>query len=140
MNTGELTADQLERIQESLARVPFARLIGIEFQNARPGIASLVLEVRGELKQNNGVVHGGAIASLIDTAAAIALISQFAQGERATTVDLTISYLRPLLAGRVTATAKVLRSGRRLIAASAEVVDETGNLIATALTSYIRLL
>jgi uncharacterized protein (TIGR00369 family) len=139
MKSSELTQEQLERIQQALALVPFAHLIGIRFERAGQGVATLALDVRDELKQNNGVVHGGAIASLIDTATAIAIISALAPGDWATTVDLTISYLRPLLKGRAIATAKVLRAGRRLIVASAEVVDAGGTLLATALTSYIKI-
>jgi len=139
MKTAGLTQEQLERIQRALALVPFAHLIGIEFERAGQGMATLGLDVREELKQNNGVVHGGAIASLIDTATAIAIISELGPEERATTVDLTISYLRPLLKGRAIATARVLRTGRRLIVASAEVMDAGGNLLATALTTYIKI-
>jgi uncharacterized protein (TIGR00369 family) len=89
--------------------------------------------------QNHGVIHGGAIASLIDSATAFAIISLLAPKEKVTTVDLTISYLRPLTDGRITAVAKVLRAGRRLIVVSAEVVSNDGKLAATALSTYIKL-
>lgn len=139
MKTGKLTAEQRSRIENALDNVPFAKLIGIGLEEVGAGEATLGLDVREELMQNNGVVHGGAIASLIDTAAAFAIISLLPANERATTVDLTISYLRPLTSGRAQCNARVLRPGRRLIVVSVELLDETGTLVATALTTYLKL-
>ena len=134
-----LSASQQRRIEAALQNVPFASLVGIEFESASPGVASMTLEVRDVLRQNNGVVHGGAIATLIDSVAAFAVIPLLADDETATTVDLTISYIRPLISGTATASARVLREGRRVIALSAEVFDGSGNLAATGLTTYLRL-
>jgi acyl-CoA thioesterase len=139
MTEGKITAAQLRRIQKAIDTVPFARLLGIEIDEVSSGTATLGLTIRKQLTQNHGVVHGGAIASLIDTATAFAIISLLAPGERVTTVDLAISYLRPLTEGRVTAVARVLRSGKRLFVVSAEVLDKDGKLASTALTTYIKL-
>ena len=139
MIEGKLTAGQLRRIKTALQKVPFAKLLGIELEDVEVGAATLALDIRTDHKQNHGVVHGGAVASLIDTAAAFAVISVLPTDERATTVDLTISYLRPLTKGRTKCTAKVVRAGRRLIVVSASVVDDSGTLVATALTTYIKV-
>jgi uncharacterized protein (TIGR00369 family) len=139
MTGRKLTAAQTRRIQKAVASVPYAHLLGIELDEISPGTATLGLKVRKELTQNHGVVHGGAIASLIDTAMAFAIISLLAPREKVTTVDLTISYLRPVAAGRMTATAKVVRSGRRLFVVSADLFSEDGKLASTALSTYIKL-
>ena len=138
MSEGQITAAQLRRIKEALATVPFARLLGIELEDIASGTATLAVTVRKELTQNQGVVHGGAIASLIDTATAFAIISLLAPKEKVTTVDLAISYLRPVMSGRLKAVAKVVRAGRRLFVVSAEVFDTQGKLITTALSTYIK--
>jgi uncharacterized protein (TIGR00369 family) len=135
----ELTEEQRGRVHEALNSVPFARLMGFELEHVEPGLAVMSLEIRDDLKQNHGVVHGGAIASLIDTATAFAIILLLAKDERCTTVDLTVNYLRPLTAGRATAKARVLRAGRRVVVVSADVLDDDKNLTATALSSYLRL-
>ena len=137
-NTG-LTAAQKRRIQKAAKSVPYARLLGFELDEVSPGAATLGLKIRKDLMQNHGVVHGGAIASLIDTATAFAIIPLLNPEERVTTVDLTISYLRPITKGRVTALARVVRAGRRLFVVSAEVKGEDGKLAATALSTYIKL-
>jgi uncharacterized protein (TIGR00369 family) len=139
MKAGKLDPEQLERVSTALASVPFANLLGIELEEIDAGIATLGFEIKPELKQNHGVVHGGAIASLIDSATAFAIISLLPPDEHATTVDLTISYLRPLTHGRAHAVARVIRSGKRLLVVSAELFDDAGTLAATALSTYIKI-
>ena len=138
-NDAPLTPDEEGRIREAFERVPFAHLLGIELGEIRRGTATLYLEVRDDLRQNNGVVHGGVIASLMDTAAAFALLTLLEAHQTSTTVDLTVHYLRPLLKGRATAEARVLRAGRRIMTIKVDILDETRTLAATALTSFIRL-
>jgi uncharacterized protein (TIGR00369 family) len=70
---------------------------------------------------------------------AFAIITLLAPGEKVTTVDLTVSYLRPLTQGRITARARVVRSGRRLFVVSADVLGNDGILASTALSTYIKL-
>lgn len=139
MSENELNEARVMRIHEAFASVPYAKFLGLELGEMKPGEASLHLEVRDELRQNQGVVHGGAVASLIDTASAFAVVTQLEPHERVTTTDLTIHYLRPVTAGRLTATARTVRAGRRLFVLSVEVMDDQQKLIATAVTTYIKL-
>jgi uncharacterized protein (TIGR00369 family) len=134
-----LSSDEERRIREAFERVPFAHLLGIELGEMRRGEATLYLWVREELRQNNGVVHGGVLASLMDTAAAFAILTLLEADQTFTTVDLTVHYLRPLLAGRATAQARVLRAGRRILVITVDILDESKSLAATAVTSFIRL-
>jgi uncharacterized protein (TIGR00369 family) len=135
----DLSDEHLAAMQSALDRVPFASLLGIELRAAKRGSVTLAMTVRDELRQIHGVLHGGATASLIDTATAFAIVSQLPHAEKFTTVDLTVNYLRPLTQGAVTARARVIRAGRRLLTVSAEVFDDAGNLAAIAVSTYIRL-
>ncbi|HMF56436.1 MAG TPA: PaaI family thioesterase [Pyrinomonadaceae bacterium] len=138
--TGENVAQQrVEQIHEAFSSVPYARLLGIEIGAIEHGAATLHMKMRDELLQNRGVLHGGATASLIDTASAFAILTLLDEGESTTTVDLTVHYLRPVTEGRITARARVLRAGRRMITVSVEVTNDSEALIATALTAYLRL-
>ena|SRR5688572_29226919 len=134
-----LNESQQERVEQAIRAVPFAKFLGIELESIEPGRATMSLQIREELKQNVGVVHGGVVASLIDSATAFAILPLLKDDERTTTVDLTISYLRPLINGRISATAKVVREGGRIVVLSAELHDDQGNLAATALSTYIKL-
>ena len=139
MSENQLDEERMTRIREAFASVPYSRLVGIELGEMRSGEANLHLDIRDELKQNQGVVHGGAVASLIDTAAAFAVVTRLESGERVTTTDLTIHYLRPITSGRITATARIVRGGRRLLVISVEVTNSQHVLVATAITGYIKL-
>jgi uncharacterized protein (TIGR00369 family) len=134
-----LTEAELQRVHQLFQRVRYARLIGIEVDEVNRGLVKMHLDVRDELRQVNDVLHGGSVASLIDTAAAFAVITLLEPAQRATTSDLTIHYLRPLASGRVSAEARVLRSGRRLLVVAVEVFGDSQSLAATAITTYIRL-
>ena len=134
-----LTEGQIERLEAAAHALPFVSLLGIKLEAAEPGSAVMSMAVRDELKRDHGVVHGGAIATLIDTCTAFAIIPLLAEDEHSVTVDLTISYLRPLTTATATASAKILREGRRIIVLSAEVLDHEGNVAATALSTYLRV-
>jgi uncharacterized protein (TIGR00369 family) len=134
----KLSADELARLREAFAQVPYARLLGMEFVGAVRGAATFALEVREGLTRMGGIMHGGALASLLDTAAAFAVHTLLEPGARTVTVDLTVHFLRPVSTGRVEARARVLREGRRIVIISAEATDQTGLLVATATTTYLR--
>lgn len=135
----ELSGEHLEKLHTALRNVPFAKLLGIELLAAEHGAVTLGLRIRDDLRQIHGVLHGGAIASLIDTATAFAIVTQLTRPEKFTTVDLTVNYLKPLKDGTATAQARVVRAGRRLLTVTAEVRDDAGSLAAMAVSTYIRL-
>lgn len=130
---------KLARARDAFAAVAYAKFLGLQLGDIGDGDVSIHLDVRDELKQNQRVVHGGAVASLIDTASAFAVLTQVEVDERATTTDLTIHYLRPITSGRMTARARVVRGGRRLFVLSVEVRNDRDALVATAVTTYIKI-
>jgi acyl-CoA thioesterase len=99
----------------------------------------LSLEVRKDLLQLQGVMHGGAIASLIDTAVAFAIVGASEPDDRFTTVEMKVNYLSAIREGRVIADARLIRDGRRIIVAECDVFDSKGRLAAKGLLTYIRL-
>ena len=122
----------------TLDHVPFARLLGIEVDSVEPGHAVLSMQLRHEHMRNNAIAHGGVIATLIDSAMAIAIMALLEENERTVTVDLTIHYLRPVPEGSAKASARVVRAGRRVVTVSAELFDGDGKLAATAISTYLR--
>jgi len=123
----------------TLDDVPFARLLGIEVDSLEAGHAVLSMKMRDDLKRNGGIAHGGAVATLIDSAMAFAIVQTLDENEHTVTVDLTIHYLRPLTEGTARASARIVRAGRRVITVSAELFDHNNKLAATALSTYLRL-
>lgn len=139
MSEKTITEAQRQAAAETIKKAPFPALLGLELADLKYGEATLKLKMRRELEQPYGILHGGATATLIDTAMAFACVTCLADGEKTTTVDLTVHYLRPHSAGAVFCTAKVVRAGRRMMTVSAEVVNEEGKLIATSLSTYAKI-
>ena len=134
-----LSPAQFQELRETLDQVPFARLLGIALVAAGRGTATLRLPITDQLRQIHNVMHGGAVAALIDTATAFAIVPLMGRQQKFSTVDLTVNYLQPLKQGSATAQARVLRFGGRLITVAADVFDDAGNLSATALSTYAKL-
>jgi uncharacterized protein (TIGR00369 family) len=135
----KITPERERLIQEKFQINHFPRLLGIEIDSVEEGRAVLSVEVRTELKQLQGVMHGGAIASLIDTAVAFAIVGASEPEDRFTTVEMKVNYLSAIREGRVTAEARLIRDGRRIIVAECDVFDDKGRLAAKGLLTYIRL-
>jgi uncharacterized protein (TIGR00369 family) len=135
----EITQEHKQRAAEAIENLPLSRLLGMEFVDLQPGEAVLRIEMRDDLRQPFGVLHGGVTATLIDTAMAFAIRTMLSETEPTASIDLTIHYLRPHTAGQAICTARVVRPGKRIFTVSAEVANEDGRLIATALSTYTKL-
>ena len=136
MSDAEISSDEFARLREAFARVPYARLLGLEFVGAERGAARFALDAREDLTRMGGILHGGAIVSLLDSAAAFAVLTLLEPGTNTVTVDFTVHFLRPVSAGRIEASARVLRRGRRVAILCVEATDRDGLLVATATTTY----
>ena len=81
-----------------------------------------------------GSVHGGVLATLLDTAAGCSVHSTLAPGELYTSLDLTVKFLRPVTveSGRLRCEGSVLQRGRRTALAQAQLYDAEGRLVAHA--------
>jgi uncharacterized protein (TIGR00369 family) len=112
------------------------RMFGYELESLGAGSAVMSMRVRARHKQIHGVVHGGILASLADTAGAMAAYPMLPRGTRLATVEIKISYLEPVDRGPIFAESRVLRLGRTLVIAECEIIDADGNLAAKALMTF----
>ena len=120
-----------------LPPAPMVELVGLRLELADEGRVIFSM-LPAEFQYNTmSVVHGGAIATLVDTALGCAVLSTMPQGASHTTVELHMNFVRPVTAatGRIACEAIVLHSGRRIATAEAKVRDEAGNLYAHASTT-----
>ena len=135
----EITDERKQRAATALHNLPFAKLMGMQLVDIRPNEAVIKIDMRDDLRQPSGVLHGGVTATIIDTAMAFAVRTHLADHEFTATIDLTVHYLRPHTEGIFTCTAKIVRAGKRIFTVSADVENEDGKLIATGLSTYTRL-
>lgn len=110
--------------------------MGFEVEKLYPGGAVLGMITEEHHRQIHNVMHGGVIAALADTAAAIAAYTVVPRGTEVVTVELKINYLLPVGGGKVTAKGKVLRAGRNFIVVECEVSNQRGELAAKALMTF----
>lgn len=135
----EITDEQKRHAASVISELPFARLMGMRLVDLREGEAVIELEMRNDLRQPSGVLHGGVTATIIDTAMAFAMRTYLPKDANAATIDLTVHYLRPHLSGPISCSAKVVRAGKRIFTISANVFGNEGKLIATGLSTYTRI-
>ena len=121
-----------ERMKESQAIAHF----GFDVEMVEKGRAVFQLDVQPHHKQIHGVVHGGVLAALADTTAAIAAYTSVPKGTEIATVELKINYLEPVPGGRIKADGRVLRAGRNFVVAECEIFNENGSLAAKALLTF----
>lgn len=103
---------------------------------AHDGEAVYEADVDASLHNPTGRLHGGVLAGLADAAMGAAFLSLGGDG---TNTDLDLRFLRPVDAGRLTATARTLRRGRRLSILTCEIHDDRGRLVATAQSQFLAL-
>lgn len=127
-------------MREFVPASPFVRHVGIELIDVADGRAELSLAFHDDLVTIGRVVHGGAIATLIDTAAMAAAWggAEVPEQPRGATVDLSISFLAPAEGRALTAAARVVRRGRRLVNVQVDVSadDDPDTRVAIAIVTY----
>ena len=121
-----------KRLKESRA----TQLLGFSLEAVESGRAVLRMDIRERHKQLHGVVHGGILAALADTTAAIAAYTMIPKGKELATVEMKINFLLPIADSHAIAEARVLRAGRNFVVAECEIRTRHGELAAKALLTF----
>jgi uncharacterized protein (TIGR00369 family) len=118
---------------------PIIQLMGGQLATVDNGTASFTLEPQESHYNPIGVVHGGIVCTMLDSATGCAVHSTLDVGWGYTSIDLNVSYLRAVTldSGLLTFTGRVIKGGRRVAFATAEGVDAAGNVVATATSSLL---
>jgi uncharacterized protein (TIGR00369 family) len=109
---------------------PFEDYVGLTLESVGGGAARLSVPFRLCLANGGGVLHGGVLTTLADTAVAMAIKSLLPEGTIFATTELQTSFLAPVTAGTVTATARVSGPEGRTFHGDAELYDGAGTLVA----------
>jgi len=140
MKAEDFAALPLEFQEELLARLrapAFARKLGLVAEEVRQDYCRMRMPYDPEHDQPMGVVHGGAIASLIDTVVIGAIFSRMPTlPKKIATVDLHIHYLAPLQREDAIAEAWIRRRGRSMIYLAADVATPNGTVVAHGELAY----
>lgn len=125
-----MTEPIFDKINELIERQGFLKLIGIKLEEASPGRVVISVERSEKLLQQQGLLHGGLIATLADVSAGLAAITTMPDGREGLTVELKISYMRPVVAEKIFATGMVIKSGKTFTFVESEITDGSGKLLA----------
>jgi acyl-CoA thioesterase len=128
-----------EMLCESVNQIPMYQLIGMRAIEARAGYSRFRLPFRKELTQPMGVMHGGALATVADSAVAVALWGMVGMDKVFTTIELKINYIGAVSSGEVIAEGNILHCGRTTAVGEVEVRDHDGRLVAKCLATYMIL-
>jgi uncharacterized protein (TIGR00369 family) len=110
-------------------RTGFAERLGAEVEIADDGSARMRFTAREEHLNQAGTLHGGVLATLVDTAMGAAVRSATDDGDVPATSQLTVTYLRPGKPGPLRVTAKVRTRGEHLTVCEADVEQDDRSLV-----------
>jgi uncharacterized protein (TIGR00369 family) len=116
----------------AVLEIPLNRFLGMRLRDPADPSAGIWFPVGPSTQNQAGLLHGGVVTTLLDTACYLALLPQLSDDEHAVTHDLIVSLLRPVAADqRVDLVGTVLRRGRTLAFLRAEAAVE-GQVVAAA--------
>jgi uncharacterized protein (TIGR00369 family) len=111
----------------------FREHVQLQVEPGDEGTGRVVLDAGDDHLNPHGTVHGGVLASMLDVAMGTAVAT--AGGDSPVTVSLTVTYLEPGRPGRLEATAKVRKRGKRLLVVEGQ-VEQEGDVVADALATF----
>ena len=130
------------RVRSSFSRQPFMGFLGAELTHVSPGAVDIELAYKQELTQQHGFFHAGSSSTIADSAAGYAALSLYPAGTGVLTTEFKVNLLNPARQQRLVARGRVIKPGRTLTVARADVYgldDDEQVHVATGLFSMICL-
>lgn len=104
----------------------------MEVVEAEPGEVTVAMDIDAHHVNLQGLVHGGMLAILADTACGLSVRSAIEPGRLHVTASLDVHFLSPARLGRILGRGRALKVGRTLAYAEASIEDDGGRLLARA--------
>jgi acyl-CoA thioesterase len=132
-SSDHLAAEELRwRLRENRTTKHF----GFSLIAAERGKVVLRMRVSSKHLQVHGVVHGGVLAALADTAGGLATYMACPRGTRVATIEMKINYLEAVEGGSIAAEATVVRLGRHIAVVDCDISEDAGRLVGKALMTF----
>ena len=129
----------IQAVQDSVHGAPYPALIGLRLSQLEFDRCRIDLALAERHMQPFGIVHGGVLATLLDTATFWAAFLRLPQDSGLVNVDLKLNYLKAVVGGHLRAEGECLRAGRQLSYTQASVFDESGELVAHGTSTLMAL-
>jgi uncharacterized protein (TIGR00369 family) len=132
--------DYLKKVQLPGQEVnPLFACLGIVIEQLSRERVVLRLPFRRDFIQGGSMIAGGIMATLADEAMAHVVLGNLAAGERTATIEMNIRYLKECASGDISATASLIKKGRRVMTLQAEITDANNQCLAQAGASFMVL-
>ncbi len=132
-----MTTDSASNPEGYVHESPFAKLLDMRVPDPDDGSSTVIMPINPSHLQQAGRVQGGIVAALADYAFFRAVKPLLKAGEATTTIEIKINFIAPAEKGELTATARIISPGRRVMVGEMEVKDQDGKLIAQGLGTYL---
>ena len=127
-------------VHTSFPRQKFMETIGAELCTIEVGEVGIAIDYTEHLSQQHGFMHGGVIASVLDSACGYAALSAMPDGSEVLTVEFKINFLAPSKPGRLICRGNVIKSGRTLTIVEGEAsLCETDTIVAKMQATMMRV-
>jgi len=126
-------------VQASVREAPYPKLIGMRIAVLEFDACRIDLDLEARHLQPFGIVHGGVLATLLDTATFWSAYLRLPQGTGLVNVDLKLNYLKSVGSGELRTEGRCLRAGRQISYAEASVRDAAGDLVAHGTSTLMAL-
>lgn len=123
-------------MKEILENSGIYSLLGMKVESFGNGEAVLAIDFDPKLLQPMGVVHGGVMATLADSAVAVALLGLLKELKNFSTIEMKVNYFRPFIKGTMLAKARIIQKGNSIAVGDVDITDERGKPLGKALMTY----
>lgn len=122
--------DWMEKVRAGIQKQSFARLLGLQVEEAEEGRVVISCRKRPDLLQQTGLLHGGVTGALCEAAAGYAALTVLPEGQSVIGVEYKINLLRAITTEKAVAVARVLKQGRQLLVVEVEAFNAGSDKIA----------
>lgn len=129
----------VDELKELLKKSPYPTHMSMEIETIDIDRADIIMDLGNCHLQPFGIVHGGVISTIVDTATFWAGFLRIPADAGLVNIDLKVNYLKAVKTGRLTAKGVCMKPGRTISYATAEVFDEENTLIAHGSSSLMVL-
>lgn len=123
-------------MEQSPFAFPLAEFIGMTIERPEPGLAIARAEANTTHHNPHGFVHGSVVFTLVDTSMGAAVMSMLTEGQRCSTIELQVRFLRPVVGAALEARTTVIKPGRRVFHLESKVTTPDGKIVATGTGSF----
>lgn len=128
------TRTYMQWLRNEFEESPFWKHMGITFDRLEPGDVIIKMPVKQELGNSNGVLHGGALTSILDSIIGATIRST--REVRVATISLTTQFIAPVKEGTLYARATLINDGKRIQYVESKAFNERGETVGTALGTF----